>query len=140
MGKKEEQAWFELGAFVQFCNDTQDFYKDAVRGIRSFATTRDDDTLIRADLEKQWQQIISVIAALKFPDRKKSKATFTLYAMYVVILAKLDFFVKKCDGHFSANRLTQVGTKKASMPLLSWHSLAYTIPKITNFRFRNYNH
>lgn len=137
MNANEKDTWFELGAFVQYCNDTQDLYKDLKKNLKTFASTRPDIELIAKDLDKQKTIAFSLIKNTSFPKKKKDNFLFTLHVMNIGILSKLHMFSRICGYNFSFEKFLSKSNKEIRSKLTPFHLLKYAFPKIINYQYEN---
>ena len=101
ISETEEKAWFELGAFIQYCNDTQDIHKDLHRDLKTFATVRTGIPEIEKDLGQQMTRAFLLLKGTAYEQKRKDFFLLTFYVMYLGILAKLSAFSRICNEDFS---------------------------------------
>jgi hypothetical protein len=133
----EKDAWFELGAFVQYCNDAQDLHKDLQKNMRTFASTRPDIEIIAKDLDKQKTIAFSLIKNISFQKEKKDNFLFTLHLMSIVILSKLHAFSSICNYNFSFEKFLSKSKKEIRSKLTAFHLFSYGFSKIINYQYEN---
>ena len=132
--QQEQTAWFELGAFLQYCNDVQDLYKDTSRGIRTFANSRPDLETVFVDLDVQRIKVFGLIGALPFDETHKSDSLFMFYTMYMVTLSKLKQWIALCDDKFSLEQLMSLDKHKARLKSASWPSFWFCFDKLKGYQ------
>ena len=133
----EKEAWFELGAFVQYCNDAQDLYKDLKKNMRTFASTRPDLEIIAKDLDKQKSIAFTLIKNTHFQKERKDNLLYTLNVMSITILSKLHAFSRICNYNFSFEKLLSKNKKEVRSKLKAIHLFRYGFPKIINYKYEN---
>lgn len=133
----EKDAWFELGGFVQYCNDAQDLYKDLNKNLRTFASTRPDLEIIANNLDKQKVIAFSLIKNTSFQIEKKDNFLFTLHVMSITILSKLHAFSRVCNYNFSFEKLLSKSKKEIRLESASIFLFSYGFPKIVNYQYEN---
>lgn len=134
---QEEKCWYEQGALVQFCNDAQDLYKDAVKGLRTFGTVRPDIETISKDLQKQMEVAAQVLAEQDFREDAKRELAFIIHAMVLGIQAKLNKYSLMCKGEYSLGKLASMQKskvrRKLSVPML----VPYVLPRLFRYRYKH---
>jgi len=131
----EEKAWYELGAYIQYCNDAQDLHKDLKNEIKTFATTRAELENIATDLDKQKTIAFSLIKEIPFHKNQKDYFLFTLYIMGIGILAKLHRYLKICDHEFSHERLSMKRKGEVRSQLLLHKLFTYSFPRVIKYEY-----
>ncbi len=101
ISEAEENAWVELGAFIQYCNDAQDIHKDLHRELKTFATVRTGIAEIEEDLGQQMTRAFLLLRGTDYEQKRKDFFLLTFYVMYLGILAKLSAFSRICNQEFS---------------------------------------
>lgn len=132
----EEKAWYELGAYIQYCNDAQDLYKDLRKGIKTFASTRADLESIAKDLDQQKKMAFSLIKETDFDEKQKDYFLFTLHLMGIGILAKLNRYLKICDHNFSKEKLAMKSKEEIRSQLLLSKLLSYSFPRVVKYDYK----
>jgi hypothetical protein len=135
IGETENNAWMELGAFIQFCNDAQDLHKDGKKGINTFASFRPDLRTLAADLDRQKCLAFGLMKQLHFDRRRKDHLLFILYAMTIGILTKLHGFSKACEGEYTHEKFLYLSKEEARVNPFSFASLRYGLPKLMAYRY-----
>jgi hypothetical protein len=131
----EERAWYELGAFIQFCNDAQDLYKDGKKGISTFASLRPDLYTVVLDLETQKATAFSMIKQLEYDEKRKDYFLFIMNAMAIGILTKLQGFSRVCGGLYTREKFLSLSKEEARVNPFSFSSLRYALPKLMSYRY-----
>jgi len=135
MKKNEAKAWFELGAFVQYCNDAQDLHKDLNSGIHSFASVRSNLNSIANDLEKQKCKAYEMVKRVPFEERRKDHFLFTMHVMHMAILAKLHAFTKLCNGNYSRESFRSLAKEQVRRKTTSTHFLPFAFKRALRYRY-----
>ncbi|WKK77213.2 hypothetical protein QYS49_08445 [Marivirga salinae] len=133
----EKKALYELGGYIQYCNDAQDLYKDLKKGLRTFASTRSDLETIARDLDKQKTIAFSLIKETPFDQKKKDELLFSLHIMSIGIIAKLNRYSKICDGNFSSEKLSKKSKEEVRSQLAIKKLLWYSFPKVIKYKYED---
>jgi len=133
----EKKALYELGGYIQYCNDAQDLHKDLKKGIRTFASTRPDLETIARDLDKQKTIAFSLVKETPFDHKKKDELLFSLHLMGIGILAKLNRYSKICDGKFSFEKLSMKSKEEVRSQLAIRKLLRYSFPRVIKYKYAN---
>lgn len=133
----EKKAYYELGGYIQYCNDAQDLYKDLKKGLHTFASTRTDLETIARDLDKQRTIAFSLIKETPFERKKKDELLFSLHLMGIGILAKLHRYSKICDGNFSLEKLSLKSKDEVRSQLAIRKLLSYSFPRVIQYDYEN---
>lgn len=137
MSEIETQAWFELGAYIQFCNDAQDLYKDLKKDLRTFATTRPTLKNIAEDIDKQKIHTFNLIKNTHFLKKNKDEFLLTLFLMGVGIIAKLHKYSKMCGNNYSHERLSLLDKTKVQSELAIIGMMKYVWPKALMYKYND---
>lgn len=137
MSDTEKKAFYELGGYIQYCNDAQDLYKDLKKGLRTFASTRPDLETIARDLDKQKSIAFSLIKETSFDKKKKDELLFSLHLMGIGILAKLNRYSKICDGNFSFEKLSKKDKEEVRSQLAIRKLLWYSFPRVIKYKYED---
>lgn len=116
----EEKALFEMGAFIQLCNDAQDIHKDMAQKIRTSATTLNSLQEIADNLDKQMSISFSLFKKTNYEQKRKDDFLIQVHLMHLAILAKLKKFHEITAPVFSFEKFslkTKEEIKPASAPL-----------------------
>ena len=132
----EESFWFELGGFIQYCNDAQDLHKDLHSSIRTFASVRPDLETVKADLEKQWQVTLRQIKSTPFTENKKDDFVLLLYVMYLAIQAKLFQFSMACNFNFSFSQFKLIDKNKIRAVTSPFQLARFVLPRAFQYNYR----
>ena len=133
----EKDAWFEIGAFIQYCNDAQDLHKDLQNKMRTFASTRPDIETIAKDIDKQKTIAFSLVKEIPFQKRKKDDLLFILHVMCIAIFSKLHAFTRICDYNFSFENFELKSKKEVRSKLSPLHLFRYWLPRALNYRYED---
>lgn len=135
LDESEKRAWYEIGGFIQYCNDAQDLYKDLKKGINTFATVRSTLENIAADLDKQKVIAFSLLKETSLSEAGKDNILFTLYIMYLGILAKLNGYLALCDGTFSFQKLSLKNKQQVRSRHSFWRLIPYSLPRAVLYNY-----
>ncbi|MEQ8908678.1 MAG: hypothetical protein RIC95_05770 [Vicingaceae bacterium] len=133
----EERTWYEVGGYIQFCNDAQDLYKDLKNKLRTFGTCRTNLTQIANDLDQQRMIAFSLLKKCPFKTHNKDFLLFTLYSMGVGIIAKLYRYHLLCKKDFSLETLTTLLKDEVRSQLQAKKLVGYWLPRVINYRYKN---
>lgn len=133
----EKKAYYELGGYIQYCNDAQDLYKDLKKGLRTFASSRSDLETIAKDIDIQKTIAFSLIKETPFDKNKKDELLFSLHLMGIGILAKLNRYSKICNGHFSFEKLSKKNKEEVRSQLAIRKLLWYSFPRVIKYNYEN---
>lgn len=131
----EKETWYEVGALIQFCNDSQDMHKDLQKGMRTFASVRPDIETIVRDLEKQRGIAFTLIAKTSFEDSRKDEFMFSLYVMYIAILAKLSIFSGLCGSRFNPEKFQLLNKEVVRRNISPFRLLKLMLPLVAPYRY-----
>lgn len=132
---KEEKAWYELGGYIQYCNDSQDLYKDLKKGLITFATVRKDLITIAEDLDKQKQIAFKLIKETSYSTKKKDNFLLPMYIMGLGIFAKLQKFLLLCNYDFSFNKLQSLEKSIVRSNTSVNRLIPYVLPKALKYDY-----
>lgn len=116
----EEKALYEMGAFIQFCNDAQDIHKDTLQKIRTFATTSNSLQEIADNLNKQKSISFTLFKSTNYEQKRKDDFLIQINLMHLAIVAKLKKYHEITAPVFSFEKLSlksKEEIKPASAPL-----------------------
>ena len=133
----EKEAWFELGAFIQYCNDAQDLYKDLQKKLRTFASVRSDLETIANDIDKQKILAFALIKKTSFQKEKKDSFLLTLYVMHIGILSKLHAFSRICNFNFSFEKFLSKSKKEIQSKITPISLFSYVFPRVINYQYES---
>jgi hypothetical protein len=132
----EKNTWYEVGGYIQFCNDAQDLFKDLKNKLSTFGTCRNKLTQIAADLDQQRVVAFTLLKKSPYKTRQKDFLLFTLYSMGVGILAKLYRYHLLCKKDYSPKKLANLPKKKVRTQLQAKKLVGYWFPRVINYRYK----
>jgi flagellin-specific chaperone FliS len=139
----EERALYEVGAYIQYCNDAQDLHKDLMNDVKTFASTRAELEMIASELDKQKTIAFSLLKETHYHEEEKDYFLFTLYIMGIGILAKLHRYLKICNYNFSLEKLSTKSKEEVRSQLFISKLLVYSFPRVLKYNYeavdKNYN-
>ena len=124
---QEERAWFEFGAYIQYCNDAQDLHKDLQKGIQTSASVQSSLEEIRTLLETQRQIAFRELKKCAWEKSRLEDFLFSVYVMHLAILAKLAAFETLCGGDFTQEKFKKIPTKTVRAAISPAKLLRYVI-------------
>lgn len=127
---KEVQAFYEVGAFIQFCNDVQDLHKDLQKGMRTFASVRPNIETIAHDLEQQRAMAFSLVKATTLDEKRKDDFLFVIFVMYQAILVKLEIFSRLCGNQFTWEQFRLLDKWVVRSSTTAFKLLVRVVPRI----------
>ncbi len=133
----EERTWYEVGGYIQFCNDAQDLHKDLKANMRTFGTCRKSLSQIASDLDQQRVIAFSLLKKCPFETRRKDFLLFTLYSMGIGIIAKLYRYHLLCQKEFSQEKLATLPKAGVQPQLQAKKLVGYWFPRVLNYRYKN---
>lgn len=132
----EEQAWFEAGALVQYCNDAQDLYKDLKNKISTFATVRPNLETIVDDLEQQKIITFQLLKKTSFTIHHQDLILFLLHTMEIGIVGKLHSYSRLCNFNFSFENFIKKEKQYIRKNTFTIHYVLFALPKILNYQLK----
>lgn len=93
-----QQAFYELGGFIQAMNDAQDMHKDARDGVTTFVRFCSSFQEVQAYLEARRRACFRRFRALPLGRLRKGYFLFCFNAMHVLINYKLNHYARLCGG------------------------------------------
>lgn len=124
---QEEKAWFEFGAYIQYCNDAQDLHKDLQKGIQTSASVQSSLEEIRTLLENQRLIAISELQKCAWEKSRLEDFLFSAHVMHLAILAKLSAFEKLCAGNFTLEHFKKIPAQTVREAISPAKLLRYVI-------------
>jgi hypothetical protein len=132
--KKNQKAFYQLGAFIQYLNDSQDIYKDAKAGITTFVNYCSSFDEINQKLSDEFSQTKALFQATDFPEKNIYELLFYIHAMYVGILYKNKDFAIRHGSAINLKEIRNLERKEHMVNIYSLKSFRYCFPKILLFR------
>lgn len=135
--KKNKEAFHQLGAFIQYLNDSQDIYKDTLAGVTTFVSFCHSFSEVNTKLNQEFEHTTALMLETDFSHKNLYKLLFNLHAMYVGILFKNKVFAQKLSNtiDFGSIRLMDKTTFRVHMS--SVKSLVFCLPRILLFKIPN---
>ncbi len=133
---QEKLTWYELGGFIQYCNDAQDLHKDLQKNLKTFASIRPTLEIIASDLDNQKIIAFSLLKDTPFETGKKDDFIFVIHMMSIAIFAKLNAFSLLCDSHFSHDSFLLKSKKEVCSAVTPIRLFTFWFPKVMDY---NYN-
>lgn len=133
----EEKALYEIGAFIQFCNDAHDIHKDSLQKIRTFATTSNSLQEIADNLEKQKSMSFTLLKRTNYELKRKNYFLIQIYIMHLALLAKMKKFHEITAPDFSFEKFsskTKEELKPANAPL---YLFQFIFSRSLNYSYEN---
>ncbi len=133
----EEKALYEIGAFIQFCNDAQDIHKDTLQKIRTFATTSNSLQEIADNLNKQKFMSVTLFKNTNYELKRKNDFLIQIHIMHLALLAKLKKYHEITAPGFSFEKFsskTKEELKPASAPL---YLFKFIFRRSLNYSYEN---
>jgi hypothetical protein len=132
--KKNQKAFYQLGAFIQYLNDSQDIYKDAKAGITTFVSYCSSFDEVNQKLSEEFSQTKALFHATDFPEKNIYELLFYIHAMYVGILYKNKDFAIRHGSAINLKEIRNLERKEHMVNIYSLKSFRYCFPKILLFR------
>ena len=131
----EETAWYELGAFVQFCNDAQDLHKDLQKRMRTFASVRPDLKTIAEDINSQKVLTFSLIKQIPFREKEKDDMLLLLHVMFIGLMGKLRAFSSLCENDFNFDAFLLKRKEEIRAHITPRRLFLYVFPRVLNYQY-----
>ncbi|HET8859440.1 hypothetical protein [Marivirga sp.] len=131
----EKKACYELGGFIQYCNDAQDLHKDLKKGLRTFASTRPNLETIANDIDKQKTIAYSLVKETPYQQKKIDDLLFSLHMMGIGIIAKLYRYHEICNNAYSHENLTMKNKEEIRPQLAIRKLIPYCFPRVIKYNF-----
>jgi hypothetical protein len=135
LNKQEKEAWYELGAYIQYCNDSQDLHKDLLKKMQTFASVRQNLQKIMGDLESQKFIAFSQIKKTRFKRDKLDYFLLILHVMHVGILAKLHVFSALCDFNFTPAKFLTKSRQEVRTKTNIRSLLGYSFSRVLDYQY-----
>lgn len=137
--ENEEKMWFEIGAYIQFCNDAQDLHKDLISKLRTFGSCRSSLEEIATDLDHQKVIAFSLLKNCPYKKKNKDFLLFTLHSMGIGILAKLHQYHLLCNKQYSSAALALKSKSEVRPKLKPIKLVPYWFPRILKYQYEKVN-
>ncbi len=137
MEEAEHEIWFDLGAFIQYCNDAQDLHKDLAKEMKTFASVRPNLEAIASDLVSYRNNLFPRIKHSRFAENRKDDFLYLLFVMSEGILIKLKAFDRLCQGNFSYDKFSTIRKEKVRAATSSINLLRMGFGKNLNYSYQN---
>lgn len=127
-------AFYQLGAFIQYMNDSQDMFKDKKAGITTFVSFCNTFDEISENLKHEFDTAVGLFLQTRFDLESLYKFMFQIHALYVGIQFKNQKY-KSIIGHeLHDASMLQITKEKLHIQMISLAGLNYCLPKILLFR------
>lgn len=133
-----EKAVYELGAFIQMMNDSQDIYKDTVEGIITFVHFRKSYSEIIDRLDEQRIKTFNEIKSLPFSYQGRSEIVFNFNAMYIVICHKLHKYAELCGNNLDFKTIASMNKRDFRINPFSPETISSCFGRIMKFDFETF--
>lgn len=134
---EEKTAWYELGGFIQYCNDAQDLHKDLQKQLSTFATIRPTLEHLASDLDKQKVIAFSSFKATLFDENKKDDFLFLLHIMGAAIFAKLNAFSRLCNRQYTHTSFLSKSKKEIRSSVTPLRLFKFWFPRVMNYTYKS---
>lgn len=131
---KDLETWYQLGAFVQFCNDIQDLRKDLLGKVRSFATERTSFYSMGEDLINQYNKCVILMPKLKIRQSKKKYLSFQYYLFLLGTITKLYYF-QGLISSYDPVKMTKVTKYQVRITPLSWITVKFVMKNLKYWEY-----
>ncbi|MCB2208575.1 MAG: hypothetical protein KQH67_09810 [Bacteroidetes bacterium] len=137
ISEKNKAAFYQLGAFIQYLNDSQDVYKDLNAGVTTFVSFCHSFSEVNAKLKQEFEHTTTLMLQTDFSHKNLYKLLFNLHAMYVGILYKNKVFARKLGDTIDADNIRLVDKTTFRAPMFSVKSVVFCLPRILLFKIPN---
>lgn len=132
--EKNKEAFLQLGAFIQYLNDSQDFIKDKKNGITtfiSFCSTFDD---VNQKLTEEFDLTRTLLCTSGFPESKVYELLFYIHALYVGIQYKNQQLARRISNSIDFEKLPLMKRATFELQMFSMRSIIFCVPRILVFK------
>ena len=132
--EKNRGVFYQLGAFIQYMNDSQDMYKDARAGIQTFISHYNTFDEINQKLGEEFEQTKVLLYASDYAFNKVNEFLFYLHAMFVGIIFKNKELTKRFGNSIEIEKLLLMKKATFEIQMFSMRSIIFSAPKILSFK------
>ena len=131
---KNKSAFYQLGSFIQFLNDSQDLPRDIRNSVLTFVHFQESYEELSGILNKEFQKTARVFYESEFPEENVYRLLFYFHAMLTGILFKLDRYAGLTNGVIDTEKIKNTDKSFFRVPMFSAGSIAFCLPKIIGYR------
>lgn len=130
----ERQGFFELGALDQYMNDSQDLYKDARAGIRTFAAFCPSYVDLHRILETQRDKAYNALMRMDFPRARKIDFILAFHCLLIGTQYRLRQFEKQTGPGLDRKHLQKLKASTFRVSPYTTGGFSYIFPRIASFK------
>jgi len=131
--ERNQEAFYHLGAFIQYMNDSQDIFKDAHAGITTFISFCNNFDEVNARLKQEFDQTTALFLQTDFPRKSLYELLFNLNALYTAMLYKNKEFSRKHSNTIDIDNLRSIDRSRFNVQMFSVKSLLFCVPRILTY-------
>lgn len=132
--EKNKAAFYQLGAFIQYLNDSQDMYKDMNAGITTFVSFCTNYNQVNERLKLEFDKTTTLLQQTEYETGDLYRLIFYLQALYVGVLYKNTEFAKITGNRIDNLSQPQLSKDQFRTKIFTPSSLRFCIPRILSFR------
>ena len=135
--ERNQKAFYQLGAFIQYLNDSQDIFKDAHAGITTFVSFCNNFGEVNARLKQEFDQTTTLLLQTDFPRASLYSLLFYLNALYTGVLYKNKAFARKLSDTIDLGNIRLMDKTTFRIPMFSMKSLVFCLPRMLKYTMPN---
>ncbi len=137
--EKNKAAFYQLGAFIQYMNDSLDMCKDMNAGVTTFVSFCTNYDQVNEQLKLEFDKTTTLFQETEYDSDDLYRLMFYIHAMYVAVVYK-NFELAKITGYrIEFKKIYLKDKSRFTINMYSFKSLFFCIPKILNGPFLNTN-
>ncbi len=136
--KKNKEAFLQLGAFIQYLNDSQDIFKDARSGMTTFVSFCNSFSEVNDKLKQEFEQTTALLLQTDFSPENLYKLLFYMHALYTGVLYKNNLFARKLCNTIDVGDIRLMEKTTFRIPMFSVKSLVFCLPRILMFKMPDF--
>lgn len=134
INEEDKAAIYQLGAFIQYMNDSQDIYKDIKAGITTFVNYCTTFEEVNKTLKKEFKKTEELFMKTNYPAKGVRNLLFYVNALYTGITYKVNSYSQITGEVININKIRQIDKSGYRIKMFSIKSITYCIPKIITFK------
>ena len=134
INEKNEAAIYQLGAFIQYMNDSQDIYKDVKAGITTFVSYCSTFDEVNKTLRREFRKTEELFHKTTYPEYGVYKLLFYLNGMYAGIAYKNTQFARITGNEIDRSLINKLDKEQFRINLFSLTSINYCLPGMLKFK------
>jgi len=134
INEENKAAIYQLGAFIQYMNDSQDIYKDIKAGITTFVSYCTTFEEVNKTLKREFRKTEELFMKTNYSAKGVSNLLFYVNALFTGITYKVDSYSKITGEVIDINKIRRIDKSGYRIKMFSIKSITYCIPKIITFK------